>query len=90
MYFNRRSILLGSVPDSNSSDTKKFRHMTLNRHWYIIEMNLPDLAFNHFESTFHHLIKQNLPFAAIQITFSLPGNWLSNFQRLEDDHQSQD
>lgn len=53
-------------------------------------MNLPDLAFNHFESTFHHLIKQNLPFAAIQITFSLPGNWLSNFQRLEDDHQSQD
>lgn len=43
MYFNRRSILLGSVPDSSSSNTKEFRHMTLNCQWYIIEMDLIDL-----------------------------------------------
>lgn len=34
MYFNRRSIFVGSVPDSSSSGTKEFRHMTLNRHIY--------------------------------------------------------
>ena len=41
MYFNRRSILLGTAPDRQARQIpKNFTAATLNRRWYIIETNI--------------------------------------------------